>query len=126
VVSTLMGLLLLPALPLFLRLFQVDLGVKQLITSLYIIMLFFIPFRAVAHVNIVGALRAGGDVMFCLLSDVIPLWCVGIPFALIAGLWLGLPMEWVYALSQGEIVVKAVLVLLRIRKNNWIKDLVNT
>lgn len=111
--------------PYFLKLFKISPEVKALTYNLYLILAVYTPVRAYNHVNIVGTLRYGGDVLFCLISDAASIWIVGALGAYLAGIVFGLDMIFVYIISQFEEIVKATIIYLRMRKRNWIKDLVN-
>ena len=88
-------------------------------------MFFYFPFRSFAHLNIVGTLRSAGDALFCMLVDVAALWVISIPMTFIFGIVMHLSVETTYFISQIDQFVKTTLILIRMRKNNWIKDLVN-
>lgn len=124
-VSGIFGFLLIALCPQFLNLFKVSDEVRTLTFNLYIVMAVYIPFRAFNHLHIVGSLRNGGDVIYCFICDVGALWGAGVLGAYITGELFKLPMLYVYIVSQGEEIVKATMIYLRLRKRNWIKDLVN-
>ena len=124
-VTSVLSVILIFVCPYFLSLFKISPEVKNLTYSLYIILTIYIPVRAYNHVNIVGSLRYGGDVLFCLVADSLSLWIVGAFGAYLSGIVLGLDMIFVYAISQCEEIVKAILIFIRMKKRKWIKDLVN-
>jgi len=124
-VSCILSIILVFICPYFLQLFNISDDVKNLTLTLYIIMAVYTPIRAFNHVNIVGSLRYGGDTMFCLISDSLCIWIIGVIGAYLTGIEFGLSMVPVYIISQAEEAVKGVLIFLRMRKKNWIKDLVN-
>lgn len=74
---------------------------------------------------IVGTMRSGGDTVFCMLCDVGGVWLIGVPLVCLAGRVLQLPAPAVLAASYVEELFKCGAVLLRQRKDNWMKDLVN-
>lgn len=124
-VTGIISIIMLVICPYFLKIFNVSEEVRSLTVSLYIIMTVFTPVRAYNHVNIVGSLRYGGDVLFCMITDGACVWLIGVLGAWLSGIALSLPILAVYTIVQCEEAVKGVVLYLRMRKRNWIKDLVN-
>ncbi|MGE5376436.1 MAG: MATE family efflux transporter [Bacteroidota bacterium] len=73
----------------------------------------------------IGSLRAGGDTRFCMFTELISIWMIGVPAALIGGFVLHLPVYGVYALVLLEEAFKAFIVSWRFLSRRWIHDLVN-
>ena len=73
----------------------------------------------------IGSLRAGGDTRFCMFTELISIWMIGVPAALIGGFVLHLPVYGVYALVLLEEAFKAIIVSWRFLSRKWIHDLVN-
>jgi len=73
----------------------------------------------------IGALRAGGDTRFAMFMELLSIWLIGVPAALIGGYVLHLPVYYVYAMVLLEEVVKAVVTFRRFISRKWIHDLVN-
>ncbi|MBB1314027.1 MULTISPECIES: MATE family efflux transporter [Aliivibrio] len=84
-----------------------------------------IVIRSVPLTAIVGILRAGGDVKFCLYQDIVSQWLIGIPVATIGALFLGLAPEYVYALFVVEEIVKWFGSIHRMKSKKWIRNLVD-
>ncbi|SKA68844.1 MATE family efflux transporter [Enterovibrio nigricans] len=80
--------------------------------------------KSVPMSMIVGVLRAGGDIRYCLYQDIAAQWLIGIPVVAFAALVLKVPLEWVYALFAVEEMVKWVGSVYRVRAKVWIKNLV--
>ncbi|WP_375322086.1 MATE family efflux transporter [Aliivibrio logei] len=89
------------------------------------ILAIIIVIRSVPLTAIVGVLRAGGDVKYCLYQDIVSQWFIGIPIAAIGALLLGFPPEYVYALFVVEEVVKWFGSIYRMKSKKWIKNLVD-
>ncbi|MEZ9039486.1 MATE family efflux transporter, partial [Vibrio sp. 10N.247.311.47] len=85
-----------------------------------------IVIRSVPLTVIVGVLRAGGDVKFCLYQDLIAQWVIGIPLAAIAAIYFKFPPEWVYLLFLTEEVLKWGGSLYRMKTRKWIKNLIGS
>jgi putative MATE family efflux protein len=83
-----------------------------------------IVLRSVPMMTIVGVLRAGGDVKFCLYQDLVAQWMIGIPLAAFAAIGLGWPPEWIYLLFLTEEVIKWFGSLYRMKTRKWIRNLI--
>lgn len=106
------------------RLFSVPNNVASDITKCLTVFVCYLPFRTFNLVNIVGVLRSGGDTKAALLLDMTGVWCVGIPFAFLGGIVLGLPIYYVYALITLEEVYKFILGFRRYKEKKWLKNIV--
>ena len=83
-------------------------------------------FETVNHVGLVGILKSGGDSVFNFLVDTIGVWFISLPLLYISGIILKMKIEYVYAASLVEIVIKAFVVTYRIRQCRWARNLVGT
>lgn len=73
--------------------------------------------------RIIGVLRAGGDIRFCLVTDVIVMWVFGIPAYIIAVFVLKLPFLVLFCLIYLEEFLKFFPVWKRVKKRIWIQNL---
>lgn len=101
-------------------------GAARITTVMLTVAALFLPIRSFNSTAIVGVLRGGGDVRFATAIDLLPLWCVAIPLAALAGLVARLDILWVYLAIEAENVVKFFLGILRFRSGNWIHDVTRT
>jgi len=106
------------------RLFNVTDIVGTDISKCLIVFILYLPFKVFNWVNIVGILRSGGDTKAALMLDITGVWCVGIPLAYLGGIFLGLPIYFVYAMVTLEEVYKFILGFRRYKKKVWLKNLV--
>ncbi|KUE80274.1 MATE family efflux transporter [Aeromonas schubertii] len=74
-------------------------------------------------VGIVGVLRSGGDVNYTIFIDIVSMWCIGLPLAALT-VWLGWPLPAVVALVLLEEIAKCLLVLRRIGRRRWLRNLI--
>jgi Na+-driven multidrug efflux pump len=72
---------------------------------------------------IVGILRGGGDTRYALAIDILPLWLLGVPLAVITGLVLGLPAPLVYGCVVLEEGARFLLGWARVHSGRWVNDL---
>jgi len=73
--------------------------------------------------RIVGVLRAGGDNKFCLITDTVVMWGVGLPLYAMAVFVGGWSFTFLYALMFLEDALKFLPVYFRIKKRKWMKNL---
>ncbi|AMW32435.1 Na+-driven multidrug efflux pump [Fervidobacterium changbaicum] len=102
--------------------FKIDLATKRMLTATMWVMLVGAPIKSFNGAGIVGILRAGGDAKFAFLLETFTLWAIGIPLTLVGAFVLKLSLPWVYFLTLSDEIVKAIIVLLRIRGKKWIKN----
>lgn len=81
------------------------------------------PMKCYNFTNIVGVLRAGGDVNAGLVIDSMCLWFVAIPLAAIAGLILHMPPLVVFICVASEDIIKCFIGEIRFRQKKWIKNI---
>jgi len=91
--------------------------------TLVIYSLYFTP-KMFSYIFICGILRSGGDTKFCMVVDIITIWCIGVPAAFIAVLVLKLPIHLVMALVFGEELIKCATVLKRYKSRKWINNVI--
>lgn len=72
----------------------------------------------------IGMMRAGGDTRFAWVMDVISLWGIGVPLALVGAFVLRLPVYYVYLLVMVEEALKFGVSIFRYRSKRWIHNLV--
>lgn len=97
---------------------------RELSEKFILILSLGIVLRSLPMTVIVGVLRAGGDVKFCLGQDVVAQWCIGIPLAAFAALVLKVDPEWIYLLFLTEELVKWFGSLHRMKSKKWMRNLI--
>ena len=97
---------------------------RELAEQFITILSFGIILRAIPMTLIVGILRAGGDVKFCLYQDLVAQWCIGIPLAAFCAVYLGVDSQWIYLLFLTEEVVKWGGSIQRMRSRKWMRNLI--
>lgn len=79
-------------------------------------------FQALAATTMMGILRGGGDVKFVLVSDVIFMWIVAIPFGFLAAFWWQLPITVVFFILKSDEILKVMVSLVRLVSGKWVKE----
>ncbi|MFO6422836.1 MATE family efflux transporter [Motilimonas sp. KMU-193] len=92
--------------------------------SVLTIMALALSIKVLNMVGIMGVLRSGGDVNYSIFIDLFCMWCIGIPLAFVAATVWGWPLYLVYLCSLSEEIVKAVMVVFRVHRKLWLKNLV--
>lgn len=96
---------------------------KQLAKELLVVIAFLAVFVSLSSIYIVGILRGAGDTKFCLATEMISMWLVAIPLALLfSNLW-ALPVPVVLIGMKFDEPVKSLICMIRIRGGKWIKIL---
>ncbi len=80
--------------------------------------------KALTFFFIVGVFRNGGDTRSAAIIDIISMWLVGVPLAIISGLVFKLPLVVIYICMMGEEMIKLMLLIPRFVSRKWIKSLV--
>lgn len=107
----------------FVRLYNVSDNLMIDIKLCLLVFAIFLPFKAVATVNLVGILRSGGDTLFCLFMDLSGVWLIGVPMASIGGLYFKLPIYIVYGMVLSAEIYKTILGYIRYKQGKWLKNL---
>lgn len=100
------------------RLFTTDPAVIELGTSfLKIVAILQIPLALTMVLS--GSLRGAGDTRFIMGATFVGMWGVRVPLALLAGLWLELPVVYVWTAMVIDWTVRMGLLLWRYRSERW-------
>lgn len=108
----------------FISLFKVSDAARVYAVHLIIILAVALPIKNYNLVNIVGVFRGGGDTVFSCLLDVLGVWGIGLPAALITGFVFKLPLEVVFSSTLTEEFVKSIVIFIRIKSGKWVHYLV--
>lgn len=75
-------------------------------------------------IHVTGTLRCGGDTKFAMITETSTVWCIGVPIAFIASLYLQLPIFLAVAAVKLEEVVKAVFLTKRFYSKKWLRNVI--
>ncbi len=79
--------------------------------------------KVINMVRILGVLRAGGDINYCLMVDFVVMWIFGVPI-FVAAVWYGtFPFVVLFALMFVEDVLKWLPIRWRVRTGIWQNNL---
>lgn len=96
---------------------------KDLAVDLMIVVAFVTFFVSVSAVSIVGILRGAGDTRFCLVSEMVALWCVALPAAFLAAFLFHWPVPIVLLCMKLDEPLKALMCIIRMRTDKWMRSL---
>ncbi len=119
VVSLIMSTLLFLISPYILNFFNISASAQRDTMIMLRIMSITIILQITNSLNYNGILKPGGDIIFCLRSSIIAVWCFGVPFAFLGALVLNLPIYLVFVLASSEEVVKIIISSIRVNSYKW-------
>ncbi|VUD63841.1 putative FMN/FAD exporter YeeO [Thalassocella blandensis] len=102
---------------------QLDSETHALMINTYTILCALVWLKIHNMVAFESILRAGGDNNWCLKTDVICMWVIGLPITAFVGLILHWPFEYVYAATFVEEIAKMLASQSRMTKPHWVKNL---
>jgi putative MATE family efflux protein len=118
-----LGILMSATAPAVVLLLKMDPDTIALVRLTLIVLGVLIPIKSFNLHMIIGVLRSGGDTTYSFIIELVGVWGIGVPIALIAGLVLDYSLPVVYFLVGLEEVFKFVLTGFRFRSGKWLNDL---
>jgi len=73
---------------------------------------------------IVGVFRNGGATRTAAIIDITSMWLVGVPLAMLGGLYFHMPLFYIYIIMMVEEIVKLAFSMPFFLSKKWIKNLV--
>ena len=70
-----------------------------------------------------GIIRSGGKTKYVMMIDMMGTWLIGVPLALLTGLYLKLPVIWVYFVLSQEELVRLIVSVFMFRSRKWMHTL---
>ncbi|MGI6348596.1 MAG: MATE family efflux transporter [Eubacteriaceae bacterium] len=104
--------------------FDLEAATIQSIYNILFVLGAYIPLSMLSYLLLIGILRAGGDIKFCMVLELITIWGYAVPVAFFAAAVLRLPIHWVMALTFAEHGIKLIFLIPRYKTKKWIKNLV--
>ena len=110
--------------PLVLQLMGVNKNLYPLTRQIFFSEMILIIAKSAGIQLIVGILRSGGDTLWTMFMDLIPLWFIAVPLTYIGGIVLGLPISVVYFFTGIDELIKIIPCMKRLKSRKWINNLV--
>ncbi len=124
-VGVVMGIITITGSKLILAPYNISANVFRDSTLLLYVFAGYTPMIVFNMVTIVGVLRGGGDTMFCLVLDLVAVYAIGLPLAIMGQTIWNFSIAGVYALITLQEVFKFILCFWRFISKRWINNLVN-
>ena len=70
-----------------------------------------------------GIIRSGGRTKYIMIIDLLGTWLVGVPLGLFTGLYLKLPIVWVYFILSQEELVRYIITVFMFRSRKWMNTI---
>lgn len=105
---------------------QLDAQATELLYDTLAIFCVLVWLKVFNMMRIIGVLRAGGDNRFCLITDTVVMWLVGLPIYAVAVFFGHISFIWIYALMYLEDALKLWPVMHRIRHRKWMRNLTHS
>lgn len=86
------------------------------------VFMFYSVFKTFNLMMIVGVLRGGGDTKAAMIIEILGVWGLGVPMAILAGYVLGVPVYIAVAMIYSEEIVKAIIGFRRLYSGKWINN----
>lgn len=102
---------------------QLDATSAQLLQDTLAVFCLFVWLKVFNMIRIIGVLRAGGDNRFCLITDTVVMWFIGLPIYTAAVFFGNFWFVILYALMFLEDACKFIPVIRRIGSRKWMKNL---
>ncbi|MBR7063996.1 MAG: MATE family efflux transporter [Treponema sp.] len=116
------GMFLFPLSKLLPLLFNVEPTIIEQAQKMLFILMCFYPLNAFNMFFIIGACRAGGDTIYSAINDIVWMWALGIPLAIIASFILHAEPYIMYLCLQIEQGAKLIAGIIRIKNGKWLHN----
>ena len=70
-----------------------------------------------------GIIRSGGRTKYIMMIDMLGTWVFGVPLALFTGLYLKLPIVWVYFILSQEELIRFTISVFMFRSKKWMNTI---
>lgn len=94
-------------------------------SQVLLILAFALCVRVINFIGTIGVLRSGGDVNYSTFVDLFCMWCVGIPLTFIAVKYYNFTLVEAYIVTLSEELIKVLLVIHRVHKKHWLKNVLH-
>jgi len=102
---------------------DVTIDVRENVSLILKVFAIYLPIKFSNALQIIGTLRAGGDTLYTLLAEMLPLWLIGVPLAFILSLYTTIPLHYIIAIVNIEEIIKLFLVFSRFLTFKWVRNL---
>ena len=121
--SVIMSVILVACRGLYVGLFKVDVNVAWIGELLLLAFAVLAPVKVQNMILGGGIIRSGGRTKYIMIIDLLGTWLVGVPLGLFTGLYLKLPIAWVYFILSQEELVRFIITVFMFRSRKWMNTI---
>ena len=121
--SVIMSVLVVLCRGLYVGLFKVDANVAWIGELLLLAFAVLAPVKVQNMILGGGIIRSGGRTKYIMIIDLLGTWLVGVPLGLFTGLYLKLPIAWVYFILSQEELVRFIITVFMFRSRKWMNTI---
>ena len=107
----------------YVQLFNVVDDVREIGADILVAFAILMPVKVQNMILGGGIIRSGGKTKYVMLIDMMGTWLIGVPLALLTGLYFRLPVVWVYFILSQEEVARLIISILMFRSRKWMHTL---
>ena len=107
----------------YVGLFNVDANVAAIGSLLLVAFGILAPVKVQNMILGGGIIRSGGRTRYIMIIDMLGTWLVGVPLGLFTGLYLKLPIVWVYFILSQEELVRFLITVFLFRSRKWMNTI---
>ncbi len=104
-------------------LFRVSGDVRTIGAKVRVVFAILMPVKVQNMILGGGILKSGGKTRYVMMIDMIGTWLIGVPLALLTGLYFRLPIVWVYFIFSQEELVRFIVSVFIFRGRKWMHTL---
>lgn len=119
--SIILGISLVLITPLILNIMGINDEVKNLANSIMYMEAISMIYKSISLLFVVGILRAGGDIYFGMIVDIIGVWIISLPLIYLSLNILGLDIKYVYLLGGISDLFSTIVCYFRYKEKKWLK-----
>ncbi len=121
--SAILSILMIMTRSLYVGLFKVDINVATIGAQLLLTFGILAPIKVQNMILGGGIIRSGGRTKYIMIIDLLGTWLVGVPLGLFTGLYLRLPIVWVYFILSQEELFRFIITVFMFRSRKWMNTI---
>lgn len=107
----------------YVQLFKVSDDVRMIGANILVVFAILMPVKVQNMILGGGVIRSGGKTKYIMMIDMMGTWLIGVPLALLTGLYFRLPIVWVYFILSQEELVRLIVSVFMFRSRKWMHTL---
>ena len=107
----------------YVRVFNVADDVRYIGAQILLAFAVLMPIKVQNMILGGGIIRSGGRTKYIMMIDMLGTWVFGVPLALFTGLYLKLPIVWVYFILSQEELIRFIISVFMFRSKKWMNTI---